>query len=68
MGDILTGVCAALISQHLSPYDAARVAAWACARAAEISLVRDGTSEESLIATDVINNLGRAFNELHAGG
>ena len=64
MGDVLTGVCAALISQHLSCYDAARVATWACARAAEISLACDGTSEESLIATDVIRNLGRAFNEL----
>lgn len=64
MGDVLTGVCAALIAQQLSCYDAARVATWACARAAEISLVRDGTSEESLIATNVIENLGRAFNEL----
>jgi hydroxyethylthiazole kinase-like uncharacterized protein yjeF len=68
MGDVLTGVCAALISQHLSVYDAARVATWACARAAEISLARDGTSEESLIATDVIENLGRAFNELRESG
>lgn len=68
MGDVLTGVCAALISQHLSLYDAARVATWACARAAEISLVRDGASEESLVATNVIENLGRAFNELHGGG
>jgi hydroxyethylthiazole kinase-like uncharacterized protein yjeF len=67
MGDVLTGVCAALISQHLSCYDAARVATWACARAAEISLARDGTSEESLIASDVIRNLGRAFNELRGG-
>ncbi|MFL6542733.1 MAG: NAD(P)H-hydrate dehydratase [Chthoniobacterales bacterium] len=66
MGDVLTGVCAALISQHLSCYDAARLASWACARAAEISLGHGGTSEESLIATDVIRNLGRAFNELRA--
>jgi hydroxyethylthiazole kinase-like uncharacterized protein yjeF len=67
MGDVLTGVCAALIAQHLSPYDAARVGSWACARAAEIALARSAASEESLIATDVIENLGRAFNELREG-
>ncbi|MBA2744563.1 MAG: NAD(P)H-hydrate dehydratase, partial [Chthoniobacterales bacterium] len=38
MGDVLTGVCAALIAQHLSPYDAARVGAWVCGRAAEIAI------------------------------
>lgn len=30
MGDTLTGVCAALIGQGLSCYDAARVGAWVC--------------------------------------
>jgi hydroxyethylthiazole kinase-like uncharacterized protein yjeF len=64
MGDVLTGVCAALIAQRLSLYDAARVGAWVCARAAEIALARGSASEESLIATDVIRNLGRAFSEL----
>ena len=64
MGDVLTGVCAALIAQHLSTFDAARVAAWVCARAAEIAIARCSASEESLVATDVIHNLGRAFNEL----
>ncbi|MFL6583740.1 MAG: NAD(P)H-hydrate dehydratase, partial [Chthoniobacterales bacterium] len=64
MGDVLTGVCAALIAQHLSLYDAARLGAWACARAAEIAIARGTASEESLIASDVIHNLGRAFNEL----
>ena len=34
MGDVLTGVCAALIAQKLSPFDAARVGAWVCGRAA----------------------------------
>ena len=34
MGDVLTGVCAGLIGQGLSLYDAARVGAWLCGRSA----------------------------------
>src|SRR5207249_4167262 len=37
MGDILTGVCAGLAGQGLSLYDAARLGAWICGRAAEIA-------------------------------
>ena len=37
MGDVLTGVCAGLLGQGLSLYDAARVGAWLCGRAAEIA-------------------------------
>jgi NAD(P)H-hydrate epimerase len=59
MGDVLTGVCAALIGQHLTPYDAARVGAWLCGRAAEIGVRTRG--EESLAAMDVVESLGSAF-------
>jgi hypothetical protein len=45
-------------------YDAGRIGAWACGRAAEIGVFERGASEESLVATDVIANLGRAFNEM----
>jgi hydroxyethylthiazole kinase-like uncharacterized protein yjeF len=65
MGDILTGVCAGLLGQKLSLYDAARVGAWACGRAAELSIFPGGASEESLLATDVLDRLGNAFNEIH---
>jgi len=65
MGDVLTGVCAALIGQHLAPYDAARVGAWLCARAAELAVV--ARSEQSLAALDVVENLGGAFRVLHSG-
>src|SRR5437764_8023857 len=65
MGDVLTGVCAGLVGQGLSLYDAARVGAWICGRAAEISIFRGGQSEESLLSRDVLNHLGEAFNELH---
>lgn len=62
MGDVLTGVCAALIGQHLAPYDAARMGAWLCGRAAEISLQRK--LQETLVAMDVVDSLGSAFAHL----
>jgi len=64
MGDVLTGVCAGLIAQGLSLYDAARVGAWACGRAAEIAVFEKAESEESLLPRDVLDHLGAAFNEL----
>jgi NAD(P)H-hydrate epimerase len=64
MGDILTGVCAGLLGQKLSVYDAARVGAWACGRAAEISIFVAKESEESLLSSDVLYRLGESFNEI----
>src|SRR5712691_2617348 len=46
MGDILTGVCAGLLGQRLSMYDAARLGAWVCGRAAEMSIFESNASEE----------------------
>jgi NAD(P)H-hydrate epimerase len=65
MGDVLTGVCAGLAAQGLSLYDAARVGAWACGRAAEMSIFHDNASQESLLPCDVLQHLGAAFNDLH---
>jgi NAD(P)H-hydrate epimerase len=64
MGDVLTGVCAALIAQKLTPYDAARLGAWLCGRSAEIAIFNGSASEESLLPTDVLANLGAAFRDL----
>src|SRR5438876_5510608 len=64
MGDVLTGVCAGLAGRGLSLYDAARLGAWVCGRAAEIAIFGGGASEESLLARDVLDHLGKAFNEL----
>jgi NAD(P)H-hydrate epimerase len=64
MGDVLTGVCAALLGQGLSPYDAARVGAWLCGRAAEIAIFNGNQSEQSLLPRDVLDDLGDAFKEL----
>ncbi len=64
MGDVLTGVCAGLLGQGLSPYDAARVGAWICGRAAEIAIFNGNQSEQSLLPRDVLDHLGDAFKEL----
>src|SRR6266496_2614975 len=66
MGDILTGVCAGLIGQGLSLYDAARLGAWVCGRAAEMSIFDGHASEESVLPRDVLDRLGDALNELHS--
>jgi hydroxyethylthiazole kinase-like uncharacterized protein yjeF len=64
MGDVLTGVCAGLIGQGVSLYDAGRLGAWICGRAAEIAIFENGESEQSVLPRDVLANLGRAFTEL----
>ncbi len=66
MGDILTGVCAGLAGQGLSLYDAARLGAWLCGRAAEIAIFDGSQSEQSLLPRDVLDHLGAAFKELNA--
>lgn len=66
MGDVLTGVCAALAGARLPLYDAARVGAWICGRAAELALSSRHDSEESLTPTSLLQHLGRAFRSLHA--
>lgn len=63
MGDILTGLAAALLAQHISPFDAASIAAWTAGRAAE-SAVLHGASQESLTPTDLLAHLGHAFSDL----
>jgi ADP-dependent NAD(P)H-hydrate dehydratase / NAD(P)H-hydrate epimerase len=67
MGDVLTGVSAGLIGQGLSLYDAARVGAWLCGRSAEIAIFQGGASEQTLLPSDVLDNLGRAFADLEIG-
>jgi ADP-dependent NAD(P)H-hydrate dehydratase / NAD(P)H-hydrate epimerase len=64
-GDVLTGVCGALLGQQLKPYDAARLGAWLCGRAAELTL--ESESEESMVPSDTLRHLGAAFKELREG-
>jgi NAD(P)H-hydrate epimerase len=64
MGDILTGTCAALAGQGLALFDAARLGAWLCGRAAEEAIAQGEQSQESLAATDLLRFMGRAFRDL----
>ena len=66
MGDVLTGVCAALLGAKLLPNDAARLGAWLCGRAAELAISGGEASEESLLPRDVLDHLGRAWTDLRA--
>jgi len=61
MGDVLTGVCAALAARGVSLHHAAGLGAWLCGRAAEIA-GRDG-----ICASDVAAGLGRAMQDLKNG-
>ncbi|BBL78225.1 bifunctional NAD(P)H-hydrate repair enzyme [Rubrobacter xylanophilus] len=63
-GDVLSGVIGALLSRGVEPYDAARAGAWAHGRAARLWLEETGWPAESLIATDLLSHLPRAFAEL----
>ena len=67
MGDVLTGITAALLAQGLGPYESAIVGAWVCGRSAEIAMSAGGESQESLRASHVIQNAGRAFRGLRGG-
>ena len=67
MGDVLTGVCTALLGQGADTYKAASIGAWVCGRAAEIALTHGGQSAESLTPSDVLAHLGSAFESLRAG-
>jgi hydroxyethylthiazole kinase-like uncharacterized protein yjeF len=67
MGDVLTGVCAALAGQGADLYDAARLGAWLCGRGAELAVFEGAHSEESVGAWSVLEKLGQAFKDLRGG-
>lgn len=67
MGDVLTGVCAALIGSGRSIREAAVLGVWLCGRAAEIAVFNGEESQESLSATSVLTRLGAAFSSLRNG-
>lgn len=67
MGDVLTGVCTALLGQGADTFLAASLGAWVCGRAAEIAVTSGKCSAESLAPTDVLAHLGKAFDSLRAG-
>lgn len=69
MGDVLTGVCAALVSQvegedQEKLLRSAVLGAWLCGRAGELGVFDPAGSPESLSATTVLARLGGAFRAL----
>jgi ADP-dependent NAD(P)H-hydrate dehydratase / NAD(P)H-hydrate epimerase len=67
MGDVLTGVLAALVGQGVPMYDAARVGAWLCGRAAEFAVEIGAETEETLLPSRLLDYLGASIRELRAG-
>jgi NAD(P)H-hydrate epimerase len=63
MGDVLTGICSALIGQGVGSHDAACLGAWLSGRAAECAVLH-GQSAESLTPGEVLAHLGEAFTDL----
>jgi hydroxyethylthiazole kinase-like uncharacterized protein yjeF len=62
-GDVLTGVITGLLKQYDNPVKAAMLGVYLHGLAGDISLKNQ--SMESLIASDIVRNLGKAFNQLH---
>ncbi len=60
MGDVLTGVIAALLAQHLSPGAAARLGACLHAHSADLAVAEQG--QVGLAATDLLPRLRAAIN------
>ncbi|MDB6117791.1 MAG: Bifunctional NAD(P)H-hydrate repair enzyme, partial [Verrucomicrobiaceae bacterium] len=67
IGDVLSGLGAALVAQGMVLHDAASMGSWLVGRAAEICLAGGGRSAEALSATDVADHLGQAFEGLREG-
>lgn len=61
-GDVLTGIIAGLLSQGYEAHKAAILGAYIHGLAADIALKDE--SVESLIASDIIKHLGKAFKQL----
>ena len=61
-GDALSGIITALLAQGYNPFTAAKIGVFIHGLAADITLKTQ--SKESMLITDVIENLGAAFKEL----
>ena len=62
-GDVLTGIIAGLAAQGYSVLDAARIGVFLHGKSGDIAA--QSTGQESLVATDLIHNLGKAFLSLN---
>jgi NAD(P)H-hydrate epimerase len=64
VGDVQTGLIAALAGQGLELYDAARLGAWLIGRAAECAIFSERESAETLRPTALLDALAAAFQDL----
>ncbi len=62
-GDALTGIICAFLAQGYKPFVAAQLGVFFHGFAADFSLEKQ--SKESMLASDVIENLGAAFQKIH---
>lgn len=60
MGDLLSGIIGALLAQHLSPIDAARIGVYAHACAGDLSAMQYG--ERGLRATELLSSIRQVLN------
>lgn len=61
-GDVLTGILTGLLAQGYAPGEAAMLGVWLHASAGD--LAAEDLGEESMLASDIISHLGKAFKEL----
>ncbi len=59
-GDVLTGIILGLLSSGYQPFDAARLGVFVHGKAADLALEKQ--SIESMVASDLIDYLGKAYN------
>jgi len=63
-GDVLTGIITGLLKQYKNPIYAAILGVYLHGKAGDFALKSE--SYESMTATDITNNLGKAFKHLHS--
>jgi NAD(P)H-hydrate repair Nnr-like enzyme with NAD(P)H-hydrate dehydratase domain len=62
-GDVLTGIILGLLARGCTPVDAACLGVFLHGRSGDIA--QDSLGVESLIASDLIDNLGAAYLSVH---
>ncbi len=62
-GDVLTGIIAGILCSGYSPLDASIMGVWVHGKAGDYASIEQ--SQESLIASDIIRNLGKAFKSVN---
>ena len=63
-GDVLTGILTGLLAQGYAPLDACRIGVYLHGKAGDIAAKQLG--HESLIASDIVQYLGNAFQEINS--